>query len=335
VTTLAVHLVGGQARGRINRQTEFAIPCTKSLASGRIRTAFAAAYRRFADTCRAVDEPGLAVIAVDERTAQPCGIVRIHARIGRHVVATVGRHDRCDLFLDGHDELALRQFVVVVDPVSSFARDARVTYRVLDLRTSNGFSDEHGNPLRAVQVDGTAILRCAGYVLFALPLGDSTDWPPGADDAWSILPERVYAGETTREEARSMRRRSLMISRLGPRETGMLLVDGRAAGTLEVIGPNRRGVVEVGDAALRDGLLLGRYVRCDSARILDDGLLSRVHVLLLQAGDTLLAIDTASTHGIARVDGSPERVIALPDRAELRLATSTRLRWCRAAATAI
>src|SRR5262249_18096842 len=199
--------------------------------------------------------------------------------------------------------LALRHLAVVVDPVRDLTPGASVRYRILDLRTELGFTDETGRPLRGLRVDGVAMLRCPGYVVFALPLGDPTDWPPDANDAWNMLPERVYLAEDDRlEEKRSMLRGSLLLPSPGPRDTGMQLVDPTSrgvAGLIEWVGMrSHRGSIAVGDAALRDGILLGRYLRCDSSGMVDDPSLSRVHLLLLDVDGALLAIDTASAYGI-------------------------------------
>lgn len=274
------------------------------------RSLFVRAYPIIARSCRAVDAPGLAVIAIDEHTGRYAGSKLVRAAIGRHVALTVGRHDRCDLFLADHPDLALRQLVILIDPVRSFARDAAaVRYRVLDLRTAHGFTDELGRPLRGLCAEGPAIVHCAGYVIFVLPLGDPTDWPADAYDAWSIVPERVYLREA------------------GPRDTGMMLALRDVAGVIELAG----GILAVGSDTLRDGLLLGRYLRCDGARYIDDDIqLSRVHLLLLEVDGTLLAIDTASIHGVRVAGRPPERIAEVPDRAELVLGC-TRLAFTRRA----
>lgn len=327
VSTLAIQLVAGQVRGRANCGTVHALPTIRVPRPDDLRDAFLVAYDRFAAPCREIDEPGVALIAVDEHTGTPCGVVRLRARIGRQVVAIVGRHDKCDLFLDAKAALSLRQLVVVVEPVHDFA--ATVRYRLFDLRTECGFTDETGRPMRGLTAEGPAFVRFAGYILFALPLGDSTDWPERATDAWASLPERVYLDEQPCEESRSMMRRSLLLRTGGPRHTGMVLVDSGVAGTLEWIGIRHRALIPVGDAALTDGLLLGRYTRCDSAQLVDDPLLSRVHALLVQTRAGLLAIDTASSYGIRLAGGPAQRVVELPDRAELELGRSTRVRWRR------
>src|SRR5690606_12629633 len=131
--TVGIDLWAGQARGGPNHAT-----CYGSMrAVGRpdpqsLRKLFLGAYGRFADLCREVDEPGLALIAIDDYTGVPAGLVRWRARSGRHVAAIVGRHDQCDLFLDRHASLALRHLAVVLDPVSDWRRgEVNVRYRVL------------------------------------------------------------------------------------------------------------------------------------------------------------------------------------------------------------
>jgi hypothetical protein len=329
VTTVAIQLWGGQRRSQRNLcATALALPALDIAKRATLQTMFASAYARFAEPCRAVDEPGLAIVAVDEDTGLPAGLVRLRARVQRHVVALIGRHTRCDLLLDSRASLALRHLAVVLDPVTSFTGGA--AYRVLDLRTRSGFTDETGRELRGLRADGPAVLRCAGHVLFMLPLGDPTDWPADGNDAWAMLPERVYFDEQgAPEEQRSMLRGSMLMRMKGPRDTGMQLAETGACGTLELIGVKHRATITVGPAALRDGLLVGRYTRCDSSQLIDDISLSRVHMLLLEVGDALLAIDTASSNGVRLLGCPDERVLAVPDRADLGLGTSTRMRWRR------
>ena len=334
--TVGIDLWGGQARGTAeNRPT--VMHSAPRMARG-LRELFVAAYGKFAKPCRAVDEPGIALIAVDEWTGRATGLVQLRARVARHVAAIVGRHDACDLYLTGSDDLALRHLAVVLDPVHSWTRgSSTVRYRVLDLRTQRGFCDEDGRPLRGLRCEGPALLRCAGHALFVLPLGDPSDWPESAADAWAMIPERVYFDELDRCPEGSMPRmapvvttthRSMIMRTHGPRDTGSSLVSvGDHAGTLELIGRHHRGSLTLGHDALRDGVLLGRYARCDGAALLDDPSLSRVHALLLHVDDALIAIDTASRNG-TRLLGEPDaRVIAIGGETELRLGSSTRARW--------
>lgn len=336
--TIGVSLWDGQARGGSNLRTmvrSAVRPCAG------LRELFLGAYPKFQPVCRTVDEPGLAIIAVDEATGRPAGIVKLCARVQRPVAAIVGRHDQCDLFLSGSDRLALRQLAIVLAPVESWVPGAAVGYRVLDLKTQDGMLDEDGRVLRGLRAEGPAILRAGGYAIFMLLLGDPSDWPADASDAWQMLPERVYFDELERLPDSSMPRRKLAFSRtdlgagppsvvmrtLGPRDTGASLVgDGDIAGTLEIIGPHRRTSLMVGHDALRDGLLLGRYQRCDAVDP-DDASLSRVHALLLHERDRLLMIDTASYNG-TRISGEENaRVVVIDRDLELVLGKKTRARW--------
>jgi pSer/pThr/pTyr-binding forkhead associated (FHA) protein len=94
----------------------------------------------------------------------------------------------------------------------------------------------------------------------------------------------------------------------------------------ELISPAARRVLRVGHAALRDGILLGRYDRCDGAAHADSGV-SRVHALLIQLGEQLVAVDLASTNGTAEVGAPPARSIVMGACTELVLGEVTRVRW--------
>ena len=340
--TLDVSLWAGQSRGQVPNAPTLMMKAARPILPARILTArdlFLAAYARFAPVCRAFDEPGLAVIAVDEATGRPAGIVKLCARVQRPVAAIIGRHDRCDLYLHDREALSLRQLAVVVDPVKSWERGATsIHYRVLDLRTSQPMVDEDGRPLRGIAAEGPAILRCAGYVLFMLVLGDPSDWPDDAADAWAMLPERVYLDELANCAAGSLPKirrpkfdaRETFITRTnGPRDTGMRLAQGDGVGTLEIFTPNRQLSIVVGADALNDGVLLGRYGRCDlTDAASEDHSLSRVHALLMKLDQRLLLIDTASSNGTFEC-GQPARVVVMEQDTgtELRLGKKTYLRW--------
>jgi hypothetical protein len=301
-------------------------------------TLFVETYATFAPTYREVDSPGIAIVAVEERTRRVAGCAQLKAHPTRHTAAIVGRHDACDLYLEASDELPLRQLAIILDPVASWQRGGPQTeYRILDLRTEHGLLDEHGRALRGLRCDGTAVLRCAGHALFVLPLGDPTDWPESGADAWAIQPERVYFDELLHVPRGSSTcvpnfgsddvPRTRITAIRGPRETSASLVtDGDLAGTLELVGPSRHDTIQIGNAALRDGVLLGRYARCDRT-VVDDESVSRVHALLIQIGEQLVVIDTASTNGTARPDREPERVQAIEQGTELRLGFETWARW--------
>jgi FHA domain-containing protein len=345
--TVGVDLLGDQVRGGGSNNVTCLRPSTTTRLRKDFRDLFLGAYASFADRCREVNEPGIALVAVDEVSGRSMGLVRLLARVQRHVAAIIGRHDECDLFLNAHARLALRHLAVVLDPVSDWRAGANVRYRVLDLRTSDGFSDESDRALRGLCCEGPGLLRCGGYALFIMPLGDPTDWPAEATDAWTFLPERVYFDELERSPLGSVphlprtpraaaafnnaiTHRSMIIRTHGPRDTseGQSLVEsGDIAGTLELIGPRNRGTIRIGHDELRDGVLIGRYARCNNAQLADDPSLSRVHALLLQVDDAILAIDTASLNGTREVNQPKTRLIHLQGDTELLLGTATRARW--------
>ena len=336
--TIGVDLWAGQVRGVVGNARTIVRPVAlPELPRRSMRELFCSAYDAFASRCRAVDEPGVAVIAVHEKTGRAQGLVTLRARVERHVAAIVGRHDQCDLYLTTSESLALRHLVIVLDPVASWKRgDSTVRYRVLDLRTSDGFSDETGRPLRGLRCEGPALLHVAGYALFLLPVGDPSDWPADPAEAWSFLPERVYFDEMEQCGEGSITRlpkpgarQSTIIRTPGIRDTAVGLVQNgkSAAGTLELRGAHTGGYLDIGHKELMDGVLLGRYPRCNGAGFSDDPSLSRVHALLIQIDDSLLVIDTASRNGTRRTGFADARVVEIVGDTELQLGTSTRVRW--------
>jgi hypothetical protein len=336
--TIAADLWAGQARGAVpNARTLVRSVEAPSLPRRSMRELFCGAYDAFVSKCREVDEPGVAIIAVHERSGRAQGLVRLRARVERHVAAIVGRHDRCDMYLTGSESLALRHLAIVLDPVASWKRgDATVRYRVLDLRTSDGFCDETGRPLRGLRCEGPGLLRVAGYALFLLPVGDPSDWPAKPEEAWSFLPERVYFDELEQPAEGSItklpkpgKRTSTIVRTPGLHDTAVGLVQrGKsAAGTLELRGAHTGGFLDIGQKELTDGVLLGRYPRCNGAGFSDDPSLSRVHALLIQIDDSLLVIDTCSRNGTRSAGHDDARVLEIVGDGELELGSHTRVRW--------
>ena len=307
----------GAGMATVNRATRAAPIRTLPLIAP--RALFLTAYPAIAATCRAVEEPGLAVLAVDELTGRVAGMLGLRAGVQRHVTAVIGRHDRCDLHLPQHEALALRHLAVILEPVTSWRRgDASVRYRILDLRTEAGFSDEDGRALRGLRCEAAAVVRCAGYTIFALPLGDPSDWPAAASDAWSFLPERVYFDE------RYPQRRTTLIRTAGPRDQTDTR-DATPAGHLELALLGSTRAVPVSNAALADGVVLGRYARCTGA--VDELSVSRVHALLIKLGGTVVVVDLASTHGLRAGAALPERVSQVSDDRALCLGPDLQVRW--------
>ena len=97
--------------------------------------------------------------------------------------------------------------------------------------------------------------------------------------------------------------------------------------SLVITGPAAQSTITVGEHALREGVLLGRYARCDNGASDHADSLSRVHALLLQTDDRLLVIDTASTFGTRMASGLDARVFELIGPTELELGLDTRVLW--------
>ena len=86
--------------------------------------------------------------------------------------------------------------------------------------------------------------------------------------------------------------------------------------------PGRRPGVFVSD-----GLLFGRYARCNLE--LDHDRVSRVRLLLVRDGDQVLAIDTASSNGTA-AQGEPFKVRRVDAATVFSLAGEIALVWSEA-----
>ena len=81
--------------------------------------------------------------------------------------------------------------------------------------------------------------------------------------------------------------------------------------------------MELAHRSLAQGVLLGRYPRCDNDRldpfnVLANPNISRVHVLLLEIDGAVYALDTASSNGMWLL-GHEARVIPLGDAATFSL----------------
>jgi hypothetical protein len=84
----------------------------------------------------------------------------------------------------------------------------------------------------------------------------------------------------------------------------------------------------VGQEAARQGVLLGRYDRCDGAGLplLAHHSLSRVQLLVIEVGGTLYAIDTASRNG-SWLDDQPFRCVRLEPGRPVTLPVNVRVEW--------
>jgi hypothetical protein len=91
-------------------------------------------------------------------------------------------------------------------------------------------------------------------------------------------------------------------------------------GMLELASEGAREVWPVGDRALANGILLGRYERCDGhgSRILARRGISRVHALIIAVDGAPHVLDLGSTNG-TWIDGAEIRVARLHAGTTFRL----------------
>lgn len=267
----------------------------------------------------------------------PIGELWLEASLDRTRAATLGRHSQCDLVLPG-ESTALRQLVVMVRAVD--LREARV--RVIDLQSGVPLVDEAGRALAAVTADAPLFLRSQDVTLIALRTPEPGGWPDDPELAYRSLPERVFVDDRPHLVRPPRDQLAHLGPALGPSATyvrsmvGPLSLtdplcrrDAPPIGLLSVRTPTRELNHKLDAHALARGVLIGRYERCQLGLGTDLPGLSRVHLLLVQDGDQVLAIDTASTNG-SHHHGHPIRALALSDREQLTLASDVIVTWTRA-----
>lgn len=315
---------------------------------------FVSHYDAIRELCARFDEPGVAAIAIDGRKNHLESSAWIAAKSGVPNTAIIGRHSMADVYLARDPSISLRHLALIVEPVASWERgELDVSYSVLDLRTGEGFEDEHGRRMEGLRVEGPSFIRCGDYAIFFLVTGDITPWPASGKDAWDCLPERVFLDERLGDgtgshgyRARVAAQRQLLDE--SPRRTGRTFIqktlgpltiehdlvraDDEVLGELRVRTSSRQTTFSIGTSALREGILLGRYDRCEKSGVLADARISRVHVLLIEIAGSIWAIDVASTCGTWRINDSrrlvESRVSALAHRSKLILADRVaELRW--------
>lgn len=267
--------------------------------------AFVSHYEAIRALCKEVDGPGLAIFAIDEDGIAARAV--LSAGKSKIRTAMVGRHSRTDIWLGDDSSLALRHLAVIVYPYNP--GDA-LRYRAVDLRTQLGFTDERQIPLEAFEADGPVFIEVGRYVVLFLTLETGHTWPMDAMQAWKSLPKREYRGEPKgiipRRGRRLVTHRDATATGVqilpGPINVRRELVSGEDTPVGELTIKSADGEVKLllGESALRLGVLLGRYDRCDNGGlpVLSNKDISRVHVLLTEVDGVIYAIDTASTNGV-------------------------------------
>jgi hypothetical protein len=299
-------------------------------------------YPAIRELLEAHREPGLALVV-----ASVCGLEAL-AWVGAENDAAspiiVGRHNAAEVFLPSDPSLSLRQLAVILDR----RRDAPLRFRVLDLRTPTGFRDERGRSLEGVEADGPVLLRCASFALMLFPTGDAEPWPEDEVAAWRRVPERAWLDASTPDSdgwgrpaalpvqeaawppgAAASTSTTSAISFPGPLfPVACSVGSGPARGELILTGDRERASLRVGKEAARQGVLLGRYDRCDGAGLplLANPGLSRVHLLVIEVGGAMYAIDTASHNGTLLGD-QPIRCVRLEPGRHVTLPVNVAVEW--------
>lgn len=257
----------------------------------------------------------------------------------------VGRHSHAEVFLPRDPELSLRHLAVILQrPGGGPGR-----FRVLDLRTPNAFGDEQGRRLEAIESAGPMLVDCASFAVMLFPTAeDDAPWPDDPEAGWRRIPDREYLDSASADPEWWGRPGGVVVRRpawagASPATTSVFTFPGPAflptlpmpaspgpaRGEIRVASPWGEASLLLHPEAARRGALLGRYGRCDGAGLpcLSSLMLSRVHLLVIESGGALWAIDTASKNGTWEGDRRIRRARLDPGR-RLRLAADVTVEWC-------
>jgi pSer/pThr/pTyr-binding forkhead associated (FHA) protein len=280
---------------------------------------FAVVFRKHFTDLRAAHqaqpEEGVLIAAVDGS-----GVFDAHAHLRlppsgiAHLI--VGRHERCDVVLSRDNDVSLRHLLLRA------TRDAQghIHLRAIDLRSRHGLLSEDGRRCQAIASKGPLFLQVASHVLFLLPTGPSAKpWTRDAGETWRGFAPRSQEILPPPQPLKSREAPASGSLRLA---TVTIQSSSQEAGDLT-------STHAVWSDQLERGILVGRDDRCSHFGV-DEGKLSRVHLVLLSVDDEVWAIDTASTNGTRAVNGGPFRQLLLTGEMQLVLADALSLRWAPA-----
>jgi hypothetical protein len=249
---------------------------------------------------------------------------------GRALV--IGRHSQC-LFRLPAGDVSLRQVAAHVR-----VEDGAPVTRLWDLRSGHPFATEDGTAASAVVAEGPLFVTVGEYALLFVPAAKfaGAPWPRGGEEAWRALPRREFIerrGATSvgpRLAQVKLAKGTSRITRLdAPSMLGVDPPEGPA--WAEIIVRDATGGVRhrVSTEQISRGVLLGRSSRCQIGHDVD-GLISRVHLLVVRLGAEVWAIDTASTNGTRRTGVGIEAAV-LRDEDALELPGKTTVYFKRLA----
>lgn len=254
--------------------------------------------------------------------------------------AVIGRHARCEIVAPQDQSISLRHIMVGC----TRRGNTELRVRLWDLASGIGFRTETDLQCEALVCEGPVFVRLGEYHLFFLPTGSLSFGPWGGDakQTWNEFPERVLLDQ--RVPSRSPRvapsarvraagkgkARDTVITQIVPparplrAQRRVEQPDEPSIGRLRLSSDVDELDYPVSESDLERGLLIGRYERCHLGAA--ERRLSRIHLLVVRDGDSVWAIDSASTNGTEH-DGQPIRWIRLGGQTRLRLASSLTLAW--------
>jgi hypothetical protein len=250
---------------------------------------------------------------------------------GKVEPVVVGRHERCGVIVRADVAVSLRHALLVLGADGAGLPLARV----LDLRSPTGTTDARGMAHYSLAANGPLCLRIGESALFVIPIdgrpvgdfatvawAESLPWIPD-EPAEQRLSE--VSGVARAPSAVSAIVRGTGIGRPAVRRMG-----GKRAGLLKLEMGGNAFEFPVDLPALRAGVLVGRYDRCDLSEqvVRMPETVSRVHALLIALDERAHIFDVGSTNGLAH-EGFPIRGLALAPHqpSNVMLAPEVRLTW--------
>ena len=280
---------------------------------------FAAVFRKHFAALRAAHQAqpseGVLIAAIDGNEVFDA---HAHLRLPPSGIAhlILGRHERCDVVLPRDQDVSLRHMLLR----ATRGPQGQLHLRAIDLRSRCGLLSEDGKRCEAIASRGPLFLRIASYVVFLLPTGPLVrPWSHDADETWRGFSPRNQEILPPPQPLKS---------RSAPAPGAVKL----ATITIQSSSPQAGDLTSthaVWSDQLERGILVGRDDRCSHGG-LDEGNLSRVHLVLLSVDDEVWAIDTASTNGTRVLDGPPFRQLLLTGETPLVLADALSLSWAPA-----
>lgn len=310
-------------RNRAENTETIVLDCSE-IALASFKDAFLRNYSTIKAKLKSQSDPGITIIASDGSRIISTAFIK--TKENNINTAIAGRHSKCDLYLPDDATISLRHLLIISYPKNE---KASTRIRLLDLRTSSGTYNEKNERIEALEADGPVFLSLGRYLVFIFVENTDSFWTEDALSAWEEIPERVYLREkiSTKEiysEERSINNKysrarsdkdkadsnniksfkhpTLIQALSGPIRAKNSLVASNKKPFSKILIRSDKGLstILVGRQSLEEGVLFGRYERCDNEgiKVLSHRRISRVHLIIIMIENTPYAIDAASTNQI-------------------------------------